>query len=79
MPATAKDVAGRLGVNYKDKSALTEPGLNIKLGSNYLAQMLRRFENNRILASAAYNAGPGRVERWLGKELPVTLPFDVWI
>jgi hypothetical protein len=38
-------------------------------------QMLRRFNNNRILASAAYNAGPSRVDRWINDQLP----FDVWI
>ena len=37
--------------------------------------MLRRFGNNRILASAAYNAGPSRVDRWFNP----AVPFDVWI
>jgi soluble lytic murein transglycosylase len=37
--------------------------------------MLRKFDNNRILASAAYNAGPGRVNQWLNPNVP----FDVWI
>lgn len=75
MPGTAKLVAGKLGVSYANNRSLTEPGLNIKLGTHYLGQMLRRFDNNRILASAAYNAGPGRVQRWLNPNLP----FDVWI
>jgi soluble lytic murein transglycosylase len=75
MPGTAKLVANRIGARYQDKSSLTEPDFNIKLGTHYLGQMLRRFDNNRILASAAYNAGPGRVERWNDP----ALPFDVWI
>ena len=75
MPGTAKLVAGRLGVSYAGNLSLTEPDLNIQLGTNYLGQMLRRFDNNRILASAAYNAGPGRVDQWLDQ----TVPFDVWI
>lgn len=75
MPSTAKIVAGRIGVNYKNASELTDTDLNIRLGTHYLGQMLRRFENNRILASAAYNAGPGRVERWKNSDVP----FDVWI
>lgn len=75
MPATAKHVASRIGIKYKDAGSLTEPDLNIKLGTHYLGQMLRQFNNNRILASAAYNAGPGRVKQWLNPDLP----FDVWI
>jgi soluble lytic murein transglycosylase len=75
MPATARHVAGKVGVSYSNNSNLTEPELNIRLGSHYLAEMLRRFDNNRILASAAYNAGPGRVEKWLNPDVP----FDVWI
>jgi soluble lytic murein transglycosylase len=48
---------------------------NITLGSTYLGQMLRRFDNNRVVASAAYNAGPFRVDGWLNYKQPL----DVWI
>ena len=75
MPATAKQVAAKIGVSYPNNRSLTSPDLNIRLGTNYLAQMLRKFDNNRILASAAYNAGPGRVNQWLNPNVP----FDVWI
>ena len=75
MPATAQLVAKRIGVTLKESKRLTETDLNIRLGTHYLGQMLRRFQNNRILASAAYNAGPGRVQRWLDP----SVPFDVWI
>ncbi|MDA0979172.1 MAG: lytic transglycosylase domain-containing protein, partial [Proteobacteria bacterium] len=75
LPSTAQLVARGIGVSYSDNTRLWEPDLNIKLGSHYLGSMLRRFNNNRILASAAYNAGPGRVDRWLDP----TIPFDVWI
>ncbi len=75
MPATAKLTARYAGIKYKSSSELTDPSTNIRIGSQYLGQMLRRFNNNRILASAAYNAGPTRVDRWLDDQLS----FDVWI
>ncbi len=75
MPGTAKQVASKIGVSYANNRSLTGSDLNIRLGTNYLGQMLRKFDNNRILASAAYNAGPGRVNRWLNPNVP----FDVWI
>ena len=75
MPATAKQTARRHGVKYASSQQLTDPETNIQLGTAYLGTMLRRFNNNRILASAAYNAGPSRVERWINPDLPL----DVWI
>lgn len=48
------------------------------LGSHYLNHLLTEFSGNRILAAAAYNAGPSRVNRWrsgAGQERPV----DIWI
>lgn len=75
MPGTAALVARQLGVSYGNNKELWNPDLNIRLGSHYLGSMLRRYGNNRILASAAYNAGPGNVDRWLDP----SLPFDIWI
>ena len=75
MPATAKQTARRHGVSYSAAIDLIDPHKNIKLGTAYLGNMFRRFNNNRILASAAYNAGPSRVKSWLNP----TLPLDVWI
>jgi soluble lytic murein transglycosylase len=75
MPNTAKRMARRTGVSFKYNRELIDPSLNIKLGSEYLGRMLRRYENNRIFASAAYNAGPSNVDRWINPELPL----DVWI
>jgi len=77
MPATAKQTARRSGVIYRYHDLL-KPEPNIKLGSRYLNSLLSQFDGNRILAAAAYNAGPNRVKKWLqvseGK-----MPFDVWI
>jgi soluble lytic murein transglycosylase len=75
MPTTAKLIADSAMVSYRSKGDLIDPLKSIKLGSTYLGQLLRRFNNNRILASAAYNAGPNRVDGWLNENLPL----DVWI
>lgn len=75
MPGTAQQVARQTNRRLSSNNDLTNPFLNIELGTAYLGRMFRRFSHNRILASAAYNAGPSRVERWQNPELPV----DVWI
>ena len=46
-------------------SACTEPLYNARLGTEYLARMLDRYDGSYVLATAAYNAGPGRVDQWL--------------
>ncbi|MEH6471717.1 MAG: transglycosylase SLT domain-containing protein, partial [Halopseudomonas sp.] len=77
MPATAKETARRAKVRYRGPQQLTDPSLNVKLGSYYLASLSRRYQGHRVLASAAYNAGPGRVNQWL--EQRKDLPIDIWI
>jgi len=67
MPATAKATAKKHGANYTDPKDLYRPELNVNLGSAYYAQLLKEFNQNRILATAAYNAGPSRVRRWLAE------------
>ncbi|WP_325893754.1 murein transglycosylase [Grimontia sp. NTOU-MAR1] len=67
MPATAKETSKKLGFRYLGKSTLNDPGINIRLGSGYLRMLLDKFDENRILAFAGYNAGPHRANRWLEK------------
>jgi soluble lytic murein transglycosylase len=76
MPTTALSVARTIGETIPSRRSLYEPPLNIALGSRFLAKMSERFGGNEILATAAYNAGPDNVEKWLPKE-PVAA--DVWI
>lgn len=75
LPSTAKLTANRQGLDFNGADQLRHPVSNIRLGSAYLGDLLRKFDNNRIIASAAYNAGPARVQRWINP----SLPLDVWI
>ena len=76
MPATAKQVANWRQEKPPTQADLKTPKRSIELGSTYVERMLERFHNNRILALAAYNAGPHRVEAWLNSR---DMPFDVWV
>jgi len=75
MPKTARKVARKLGLG-KGTPRLFSPAINIRLGSSYLATQKIRF-GNLALASAAYNAGPHRVSRWL-KRTPFDAP-EAWV
>jgi soluble lytic murein transglycosylase len=77
MPGTGRQTAPRAGVTYRGQQTLLDPAANVALGTTYLAEMLARFGNHRILATAAYNAGPGRVARWLPEY--EDLPADAWV
>ncbi|QID16756.1 lytic transglycosylase domain-containing protein [Nitrogeniibacter mangrovi] len=57
MPGTAKQF---------DARALTDAHRNLQVGARYLRRLLDRFGNDRALALAAYNAGPGAVTRYGG-------------
>lgn len=78
MPATARETARRYNIPLANTHfAVLEPERNIALGTAYLSQLYGQFQGNRVLASAAYNAGPGRVRQWT-RDMPA-LPSDIWI
>lgn len=64
LPSTAKEVARKNDVTFQSHR-LTDPMLNMRLGSLYLGELVRNFNGSYILAIAAYNAGPGRVRQWV--------------
>lgn len=66
MPGTAAQVSREIGLEDPGPYGVLDPALNIRLGSTYLRDKLQRYQGNRLAATAAYNAGPGRVDRWLG-------------
>lgn len=78
MPGTARLVARQMGVPKPRTEDLVTPEKNIAMGGFYLGQLLEQFGGNRILATAAYNAGPSRVERVLLRQA-AELPADIWI
>ena len=77
MPATAKQVARSLSKNSPSRAALLQPIINVELGSKYLRLMLDEYGNQQVLATAAYNAGPHRVKRWLPANKDMSA--DVWV
>lgn len=66
MPATARWVARKMGMRHFRSSSLHEMDTNFELGTYYMKMVLDQFDGNQVLATAAYNAGPTRVRRWLG-------------
>lgn len=75
LPSTAKQTAKRFGIPFSGTEALFDPQTNIEIGSQYLHELLGRFDHP-VFATAAYNAGPSRVNAW--REL---FPNDIkiWI
>ena len=64
-PATAQSLSRKHGLPYRSSSQLLQGDVNIRFGSVYLRDLLNDFEQNPVLVSGAYNAGPNAVGRWL--------------
>ena len=64
MPATARWVAKKVGIKDYHHGQVNDLDTNITLGTNYLKIVQDELYNHPVLASAAYNAGPGRPRRW---------------
>lgn len=76
LPSTAKLVAKQYDVPYRSETDLHQPLTNIKLGTAYLKNLKQKMFDHVILATASYNAGPGRIPRWLYEDAMET---DRWI
>jgi soluble lytic murein transglycosylase len=83
LPTTGREVSQRLGLEAFRADLLYEPRLNVRLGAHYLGRLSETHRGNLILALAAYNAGPGRVRRWVQDlstadwdEFVESLPFE---
>jgi soluble lytic murein transglycosylase len=82
MPTTARWIAKKLGLKDYRESLIHQLDTNLTLGTYYMKNMLSSLDDSPVLASAAYNAGPGRARRWRA-ETPLegaiyteTIPFD---
>jgi soluble lytic murein transglycosylase len=74
MPTTGKSLARDLHLHTTN---FIDPEINIRLGSFYLRYLLKIFDGNATLATAAYNAGPTRIKNY--QALYKRLPQDVWV
>ncbi|MBK1691868.1 transglycosylase SLT domain-containing protein [Ectothiorhodospira mobilis] len=76
MPATGRAMAPHVGLQLGHPFRLLEPEVNVSIGTYYLRRNLDRFGGHPMLSTAAYNAGAGRVDRWLPGDRP--LAADIW-
>jgi soluble lytic murein transglycosylase len=76
MPATARQVAGWLGISISD-SKMFDPKTNLAIGTRYLDYLHGLFSNNHMLSVAGYNAGEGNVQKWVRRH--GNIPTDEFI
>ena len=82
LPSTARWVARKIGMKGFHPSRVSQPRVNVALGTFYLGHVLGGFDGSPVLAAAAYNAGPGRARRWCdakpleGAIYVETIPFE---
>jgi soluble lytic murein transglycosylase len=68
MPATAKWVAKRMGMNSYNNSMIHDLSTNIEFGTYYMRYTLDLMDGQAVMATASYNAGPSRAKRWQSTE-----------
>jgi soluble lytic murein transglycosylase len=73
MPGTARETAGKIGLSYNRESLTIDTDYNINLGSTYFQRMFGIY-GSYPLAVAAYNAGPGNVNKWIAANGDPRLP-----
>jgi soluble lytic murein transglycosylase len=64
LPSTGARVARTLGIRPFNTASLTRPETNIRIGTKYFSDLVKRYNGDYASALAAYNAGENRVDRW---------------
>jgi len=77
MPGTGRKIGRTLDKPLRNRQQLYDADVSLEFGSTYLRILLDQLDENPVLAAAAYNAGPHRVERWRPQEQ--TIAADLWI
>ncbi|WP_051678560.1 transglycosylase SLT domain-containing protein [Thiomicrospira pelophila] len=77
MPGTAQYMGKKIGYTRQQYRNLLDANSNIELGSAYLAYLLERYNGHLVMATAAYNAGPKRVDYWIKGHH--NLEADQWV
>jgi soluble lytic murein transglycosylase len=65
LPATARQMSKKLGLKFSKKKLKSDSKYNVRLGSAYLNKLIEMYEGSYLLAFAAYNAGPRKVNEWV--------------
>lgn len=65
MPGTARETSGKIAMAYRPDALTVDTDYNISLGATYIERMLDYYGGSYPLAIAAYNGGPGNVNKWL--------------
>jgi len=83
MPATARWVAKKIGLRDFSHGQVNDTETNVLLGTSYMRLVMESLDNHPVLASAAYNAGPGRARKWRAADRELegavyaeTIPFS---
>jgi len=77
MPGTGRQVARQLNLKLRGTDSILDVENNLLLGASYLGSVLENYGGNQTLATAAYNAGPHRVTRWLPEQ--GAQDADLWV
>jgi soluble lytic murein transglycosylase len=65
--AAGHTIGRRLGIKFEPKRLLSDPAYNVQLGSAEIADLVKTYDGNHVLAFVGYNAGRGRVSEWIAR------------